>query len=66
MMRRMFLRFAPFAALAGIARADRAPGELDALNAFAARYNAYIAKLRGGIVDAREWSRVEKAWRELR
>jgi hypothetical protein len=73
--RRAFLRLAGFLAFVGtgaIARAAkherepaRAPIDDRALNAFAAEYNGYVARLKQGVVDLKLWERVTRGWREL-
>ena len=35
------------------------------LNEFAVQYNAYVAALRGGRVDLKQWQRAMRAWRKL-
>jgi hypothetical protein len=43
----------------------RAPTDIDELNAFARAHNKYLERLREGIVDVRQWRRVEEAWTRL-
>ena len=42
------------------------PVNVDAMNRFADAYNRYSGELRAGIVDVRQWARVEQAWKEVR
>lgn len=35
------------------------------MNAFAAAYNEYAARLRDGVLDLKAWDRVVTAWRRL-
>jgi hypothetical protein len=44
---------------------NRAPNDTDRMNRFASEYNRYAEELRGGVVDVKQWARVEKAWRAV-
>lgn len=44
----------------------RGPGDVDTLNKFAVEYNRYAEELRGGVVDVKQWARVEEAWKAVR
>lgn len=35
------------------------------MNAFAAAYNEYAARLKDGVLDLKQWERVLTAWRRL-
>jgi hypothetical protein len=48
------------------ASTSRAPGDADAMNRFAAEYNRYTAELAGGVVDVKQWARVEEAWKAVK
>lgn len=55
-------------AAAAIARADRRddPNWEANLKRFIAEFNIFIAKVNAdGVVDLKQWSRVEKAWAQL-
>lgn len=55
------------AAIAALSKdAVRAPGDIGTLNRFAEAYNRYVAELREGQVDLKQWERVERAWKEVR
>lgn len=54
-----------FLSLAARARRERVPSEEGPLNAFATEYNRYVASLRAGVVDVRQWRRVVQAWERL-
>ena len=45
---------------------SRAPVDPATLENLAHNYNLYIDKLKQGLVDVKQWERVEKAWKELR
>lgn len=64
MVRRFFL--ASLAALCSLrGEVSSAPADLDRLNNFAERYNAYVMALQNGVVDLRLWRRVTDAWRRI-
>ncbi len=42
-----------------------APTDEQALNQFVAHYNTYIGRLQSGLVDVKEWARVEQAWKRV-
>lgn len=39
--------------------------DIDRLNAFADRYNAYVDQIRRGVVDLRLWNQLVSGWRKL-
>lgn len=41
------------------------PTEGEALNEFAVAYNAYVKRLREGVVDLDLWRKVERRWAKL-
>ena len=53
-----------FAAVAAPPASGAPTSDAD-LNEFAVQYNAYVAALRGGRVDLKQWPRVVRAWRKL-
>ncbi|HTB10939.1 MAG TPA: hypothetical protein VK752_05185 [Bryobacteraceae bacterium] len=44
----------------------RGPGDVDSMNRFAGEYNKYAEELHSGIVDLKQWGRVEDAWKAVR
>jgi hypothetical protein len=62
-------RRAAAAALIGLpltaGEAERVPVDEDALNDFAASYNAYVLALRSGRIDLDQWRRVRRAWAKM-
>ncbi len=44
----------------------RAPVDVGALNKFAEEYNRYAAKIHDGVVDVKQWEKVERAWKDVR
>lgn len=41
------------------------PTDESKLNGFATHYNRYVEALRSGLVDLKEWRRVQRAWETL-
>lgn len=41
------------------------PVDEQRMNAFAAAYNEYAARLKDGVLDLKAWDRVVTAWRRL-
>lgn len=44
---------------------ERVPTDDGELNRFAERYNAYVSRLRAGIVDIALWRRVRNEWKRI-
>ena len=44
----------------------RAPEDPETMNAFAGEYNKYVTLLHSGVVDLRQWAKVEAAWNRLK
>jgi hypothetical protein len=49
-----------------LAAERRGPGDVASMNRFATEYNRYAAELHEGVVDVKQWGRVEKAWEAVR
>lgn len=60
MMRRSLLL-----ALLGTSKGERIPIDEGELNRFADAYNAYVMRLKEGVIDTRRWKRVVAAWHSL-
>ena len=43
-----------------------APVDEARMNAFAAAYNEYAARLKDGVLDLKQWAAVVRAWERLR
>lgn len=41
------------------------PTDIDTLNRFADEYNAYARQAQAGVIDTKQWQRVERAWRSM-
>lgn len=48
-----------------LSAAPRVPTDAEPLNAFAREYNRYTGELAGGVIDVKQWAKVEKAWRAI-
>lgn len=48
-----------------VAAGGPAPTDVERMNRFARHYNLYCEHLRAGVVDMKEWERVERAWRAI-
>lgn len=44
----------------------QAPGDEERMNAFAAAYNSYAARLKDGVLDLKAWAAVVRAWERLK
>ena len=44
----------------------RGPADVGSMNSFATEYNRYVEELRAGVVDLKQWGRVEKAWEAVK
>lgn len=42
------------------------PTGIEPMNRFSNEYNRYVSRLQGGVVDVKQWARVESAWKALR
>lgn len=47
-------------------RYDRVPTDPEALNELVKQYNRYVGQLKAGVVDIKQWRKVEKAWEGLK
>lgn len=41
------------------------PTDEEKLNAFAGCYNAYVMRLRDGVIDLKLWERARRAWKKI-
>lgn len=64
MTRRVLLAMVPGAASAQ-KRVPVAPTDMALLNDFAALYNVFVEQLGRGLLDAKQWARVSKAWERM-
>lgn len=60
--RALLLALAPAVA---VARDEKVPTDESELNAFAEKYNRYVADLRAGHIDLAQWRRVQRSWRKM-
>lgn len=44
----------------------RVPVDLETLNGYADQYNRYVEELQSGVVDVKQWERVERARKAIR
>lgn len=42
------------------------PTDADTINSFVREFNKYIESYNSGVVDLKEWQRVEKKWEDMR